>query len=99
MSFSFVSRQMTASTTSTAIYIAPADTTSIIFSGTICNTSDATSGTVNLSVVKANSNSAYILKNIELPYGSTLQIPKIVLETGDRILASTSAEVRALITV
>lgn len=89
MSFSFVSRQITADTTSTPIYIAPANTTSIVFSGTACNTSDADTGTFNLMLTKANSDSSYILKNVELPYGSTIQIPKIVMETGDRILVST----------
>ena len=92
MSFSFVSKQMTATTTSAAIYLAPANTTAIIFSGTICNTSDADTGTVNLVLTKANSDSSYILKNVELPYGSTIQIPKIVLESGDRILASTDED-------
>lgn len=93
MSFSFVSRQITANTTSTPIYIAPANTTSIVFSGTICNTSDADAGTVNLVLMKSNNTSTYILKNVELPYGSTLQIPKIVLEAGDRILASTDESI------
>lgn len=89
MSFSFVSKQLTATATSTAVYIAPANTSSIVFSGTICNTSDATTGTVDLILTKSNNTSSYILKNIELPYGSTIQVPKIVLEAGDRILAST----------
>ena len=99
MSFSFVSRQMTATSTSTAIYIAPANTASIVFSGTLCNTTDSDTGTVSLSLVKANSDSSFILKDVELPYGSSIQIPKVVLEAGDRITASTDATLSGYVDV
>lgn len=62
---------------------------SLMIAGTIANT---TTTSMNVTVKKFdNSASAgkFIFKNVPLPSGSTLELPKVVMQTSDKIQAQT----------
>lgn len=62
---------------------------SLVIAGTIANT---TTTSMNVSVKKYDDSAAggkFIFKNIPLPTGSSLELPKIVLQTSDKIQAQT----------
>ena len=62
---------------------------SLMIAGTIANT---TTTSMNVTVKKFdNSASAgkFIFKNVPLPAGSSLELPKVVLQTSDKIQAQT----------
>ena len=62
---------------------------SLVIAGTIANT---TTTSMNVSVKKYDDSAAggkFIFKNVPLPTGSSLELPKIVLQTSDKIQAQT----------
>jgi hypothetical protein len=62
---------------------------SLVIAGTISNT---TTTSMNVSVKKYDDSAAggkFIFKNVPLPTGSSLELPKIVLQTSDKIQAQT----------
>ena len=76
-------------TNATLTDVFTATTKSLMIAGTIANT---TTTPMNVSVKKFdNSASAgkFIFKNAPLPAGSSLELPKVVLQTSDKIQAQT----------
>ena len=76
-------------TNATLTDIFTATNKSLVIAGTIANTT-----TVSMNViVKKFDNSAsagkFIFKNVPLPAGSSLELPKVVLQTSDKIQAQT----------
>ena len=62
---------------------------SLVIAGTISNT---TTTSMNVTVKKYDDSAAggkFIFKNVPLPTGSSLELPKIVLQTSDKIQAQT----------
>lgn len=62
---------------------------SLVIAGTISNT---TTTSMNVSLKKYDNSAAagkFIFKNVPLPTGSSLEIPKVVLATSDKIQAQT----------
>lgn len=62
---------------------------SLVIAGTIANT---TTTSMNVSVKKyddSGSAGKFIFKDVPLPTGSSLELPKIVLQTSDKIQAQT----------
>jgi hypothetical protein len=62
---------------------------SLIIAGTIANT---TTTNMNVSIKKYDNSTAtgkFIFENMLLPKGSAVQLPKIVLQTSDKIQAQT----------
>jgi len=62
---------------------------SLVIAGTIANT---TTTNMNVSIKKYDDSSAtgkFIFENVLLPKGSAIQLPKIVLQTSDKIQAQT----------
>jgi len=79
----------TSLTNSTLTDVFTATTKSLMIAGTIANT---TTTSMNVSVKKYdNSASAgkFIFKNVPLPSGSSLELPKVVLQISDKIQAQT----------
>lgn len=79
----------TSLTNATLTDIFTATNKSLVIAGTIANTT-----TVSMNViVKKFDNSAsagkFIFKNVPLPAGSSLELPKVVLQTSDKIQAQT----------
>jgi hypothetical protein len=61
----------------------------ILFSGTVCNTDDTNQAThyINLQVVNAGgSKTTNILHKIPVPYGSTMDLPKIVIGQNEELI-------------
>lgn len=85
-SFSDAQVSLTASTL-TDIYTAT--NKSLMIAGTIANT---TTTSMNVSVKKYDASATtgkFIFKNAPLPAGSSLELPKVVLQTSDKIQAQT----------
>ncbi len=62
---------------------------SLVIAGTFANTGTSA---MNISIQKYDSSataSKYIFKDVSLPSGSSLELPKIVLQTSDKIQAQT----------
>ena len=62
---------------------------SLVIAGTIANT---TTSAMNVSIKKYDSSATagkFIFENVSLPSGSALELPKIVLQTSDKIQAQT----------
>jgi len=62
---------------------------SLVIAGTISNT---TTTSMNVTVKKYDDSAAtgkFIFKDVPLPTGSSLELPKIVLQTSDKIQAQT----------
>lgn len=60
---------------------------SLVIAGTISNT---TTTSINVSLKKYDSSanaSKFIFENVPLPTGSSIELPKIVLQTSDKIQA------------
>jgi hypothetical protein len=60
---------------------------SLVIAGTISNT---TTTSINVSLKKYDDSAAagkFIFENVPLPTGSSLELPKIVLQTSDKIQA------------
>jgi hypothetical protein len=79
----------TSLTNTTLTDVFTATTKSLMIAGTIANT---TTTSMNVSVKKYdNSASAgkFIFKNVPLPSGSSLELPKVVLQISDKIQAQT----------
>lgn len=76
-------------TNSTLTDVFTATTKSLVIAGTISNT---TTTSMNVTIKKYKSSGAlskFIFKNVPLPSGSSLEIPKIVLAVSDKIQAQT----------
>jgi len=62
---------------------------SMVIAGTLSNT---TSASINVSLKKYDNSATagkFIFKDVPLPTGSSLEIPKVVLQTSDKIQAQT----------
>lgn len=70
----------------------PANTTVIVFSGTLANV-DSLNQTTHLITVESYNGTTYTphLKDIPVPYGSTSKCPKVVLNTGDSLYVTADA--------
>jgi hypothetical protein len=79
----------TSLTNSTLTDIFTATTKSLMIAGTIANT---TTTSMNVSVKKYDNSATagkFIFKNVPLPSGSSLELPKVVLAISDKIQAQT----------
>jgi len=79
----------TSLTNSTLTDVFTATTKSLMIAGTIANT---TTTSMNVSVKKYDNSATagkFIFKNVPLPAGSSLELPKVVLQTSDKIQAQT----------
>lgn len=62
---------------------------SLVIAGTVANT---TTTSMNVSIKKYDSSTTtgkFIFENVPLPSGSSLELPKVVLQTSDKIQAQT----------
>lgn len=62
---------------------------SLVIAGTVANT---TTTSMNVSIKKYDSSATagkFIFENVPLPSGSSLELPKVVLQTSDKIQAQT----------
>jgi hypothetical protein len=62
---------------------------SLMIAGTIANT---TTSSMNVTIKKFDASASagkFIFKNVPLPSGSSLELPKVVLQTSDKIQAQT----------
>jgi hypothetical protein len=62
---------------------------SLMIAGTIANT---TASSMNVTIKKFDASASagkFIFKNVPLPSGSSLELPKVVLQTSDKIQAQT----------
>jgi hypothetical protein len=74
---------------STLTDVFTATTKSLMIAGTIANT---TTTSMNVSVKKYDNSATagkFIFKNVPLPSGSSLELPKVVLQISDKIQAQT----------
>jgi hypothetical protein len=74
-------------TDSTLTDIYTASNKSLVIAGTIANT---TTTSINVSLKKYDSSATagkFIFENVPLPTGSSIELPKIVLQTSDKIQA------------
>jgi hypothetical protein len=79
----------TSLTNSTLTDVFTATTKSLMIAGTIANT---TTTSMNVSVKKYDNSATagkFIFKNVPLPSGSSLELPKVVLQISDKIQAQT----------
>ena len=84
MTFKSVIQKLT--TTAATLYTTPNDTSSIIFSGVISNTSSAKEAvTVSLYLTNGSTN-VYLLAETEIQYGSSVTLPKILVKPGYSIV-------------
>jgi hypothetical protein len=76
-------------TNATLTDVFTASTKSLMIAGTIANT---TTTSMNVSVKKYDASATagkFIFKNVPLPSGSSLELPKVVLQISDKIQAQT----------
>ena len=76
-------------TNATLTDVFTATTKSLMIAGTIANT---TTTSMNVSVKKYDNSATagkFIFKNVPLPAGSSLELPKVVLQISDKIQAQT----------
>ena len=79
----------TSLTNATLTDVFTATTKSLMLAGTIANT---TTTSMNVSVKKYDNSATagkFIFKNVPLPAGSSLELPKVVLQISDKIQAQT----------
>lgn len=79
----------TSLTNATLTDVFTATTKSLMIAGTIANT---TTTSMNVSVKKYDNSATagkFIFKNVPLPSGSSLELPKVVLAISDKIQAQT----------
>ena len=79
----------TSLTNATLTDVFTATTKSLMIAGTIANT---TTTSMNVSVKKYDASATagkFIFKNVPLPSGSSLELPKVVLQISDKIQAQT----------
>ena len=75
--------------TTTAVYVAPGSTTTVV----ICITSSNISGNninVGIGITRASADDIHLMKNVPIPQGSSFEVMqgnKLVLETTDTITA------------
>ena len=91
-------------TSLTAAYTAPADTTSIVLTCRITNVDGTNDATIDATVTDASSGESYIAKTMNVPADSSIElagVSKIVLETGDilKLKASAASDLEAFISV
>jgi len=83
------SDSQTSLTNTTLTDVFTASNKSLIIAGTIANT---TTTSMNVSIKKFDASASagkFIFKNAPLPAGSSLELPKVVLATSDKIQAQT----------
>jgi hypothetical protein len=91
-------------TATSAVYTAPAATTSVIIGMCLANTT-ASPVTANVLVDKAGaSDTVYLAKSLELPDGTLYEFNagnKIILETGDilQVVSNTSSSIDVMVSV
>ena len=75
--------------TTTAVYVAPGSTTTVVISITASNIS-GNNINVGIGITRASADDIHLMKNVPIPQGSSfefMQGNKIVLETTDTITA------------
>ena len=75
--------------TTTAVYVVPSATTTVVIGVTLANTSGS-SINVGIGVTRASTDDVKLMKNVPIPQGSSFEFMggnKIVLETTDTIVA------------
>lgn len=83
------SDSQTSLTNTTLTDVFTASNKSLVIAGTIANT---TTTSMNVSIKKFDHSASagkFIFKNAPLPAGSSLELPKVVLATSDKIQAQT----------
>jgi len=83
------SDSQTSLTNTTLTDVFTASNKSLVIAGTIANT---TTTSMNVSIKKFDASASagkFIFKNAPLPAGSSLELPKVVLATSDKIQAQT----------
>lgn len=68
----------------TAFFTAAADKQTIVITGTVANT-DTTTKATHFVTIEVFDGSSYkvVVKDAPVPYGGSLELPKIVMEEGD----------------
>ena len=75
--------------TTTAVYVVPSATTTVVIGVTLANTSGS-SINVGVGVTRASSDDVKLMKNVPIPQGSSFEFMagnKVVLETTDTLTA------------
>ena len=75
--------------TTTAVYVAPGSTTTVVIGSTASNIS-GNNINVGIGITRASADDIHLMKNVPIPQGSSfefMQGNKIVLETTDTITA------------
>ena len=75
--------------TTTAVYVVPSATTTVVIGVTLANTSGS-SINVGIGINRGSSDDVKLMKNVPIPQGSSFEFMggnKIVLETTDTIVA------------
>ena len=76
-------------TATSNVYVVPGSTTTVVIGVTLANTSGS-SINVGLGITRASTDDISLMKNVPLPYGSSLEFMqgnKIVLEATDELTA------------
>ena len=76
-------------TATSNVYVVPSSTTTVVIGVTLANTSGS-SINVGLGITRASTDDISLMKNVPLPYGSSLEFMqgnKIVLESTDTLTA------------
>ena len=79
----------TSLTNATLTDIFTATNKSLVIAGTIANTTTASMNVIVKKFDNSASAGKFIFKNVPLPAGSSLELPKVVLQTSDKIQAQT----------
>ena len=88
MANTFKNAYLDVTSSNTAIYTAPASTTSIVISLRITNVDGSSADTIIADVIDGTSGNSRIAYQMNVPVGSSVELAgtsKIVLETGDKI--------------
>ena len=88
MAETFKNAYLDVTNSATAVYTAPASTTSIVISLRITNVDGAADDTITADVVDGTSGNSRIANTMSVPADTSLELAgtsKIVLETGDKI--------------
>ena len=89
MASSFISKQKSGITsTDNTIYTAPTGKVGVMFSGIFSNKTNTDTSYLTLVLKNPSTNiTTYILNNVPLMFGSSLEIPKIVVVAGSQLIA------------
>lgn len=80
-------------TTNTSFYTCPASTQAVLFAGTISNidSTNKQEHLISISVRKIDTSFTSVYAQIPVPYGNTLELPKISLSPGEQVFAQAEA--------